>query len=519
MDSKEDFEQGSSGGVGAGGGVVIAGECPSELLSGGVISPPTPPLDLPMDYLSEGIPPAPAIRDDERDDGREDEKRGEEGVDDDEDPPHPPEMAAAVFEEAKPESIDDDGGCAPAPPPGRIPASIEGRDDEDDEEQGEEDEDDEAPRPPDMVAASFEAGCGYEEEKGEGEGEDDGAPPLPPDFIASPFEEHISYEEEETREGGRGGNEDEAPRPPSMIAAALCEEIDTADQEATKKRKPRRLIEDGDDPQAVPEERTATSAQEAEENIACMQDFVNNNLMREIDDVFNNDGTPAMTNTGNRGRLLDPSSSPNQPPSTASNVRVGAISITPTPQRGDGRSLGFAANDQGFAANDQGHVGMTIRSTEESMSPPRPSFDRSHQSVPLIEATLVQDVPQEPVYIYINTNSGEETVYDAFPMSDTQNNDVHGWSRISFKFRIIMLGLVLVAMAAIIGVAVMIAGNKKEPSIAPTKAETGINAVSEKNGCCLLIVFHRQGAMSHIVIFRFAPYASPFSPTPPSRPS
>ena len=517
MDSKEDFEQGSSGGVGAGGGVVIAGECPSELLSGGVISPPTPPLDLPMDYLSEGIPPAPAIRDDERDDGREDEKRGEEGVDDDEDPPHPPEMAAAVFEEAKPESIDDDGGCAPAPPPGRIPASIEGRDDEDDEEQGEEDEDDEAPRPPDMVAASFEAGCGHEEEKGEGEGEDDGAP-LPPDFIASSFEEHISYEEEEKREGGRGGNEDEAPRPPSMIAAALCEEIDTADQEATKKRKPRRLIEDGDDPQAVPEERTA-SAQEAEENIACMQDFVNNNLMREIDDVFNNDGTPAMTNTGNRGRLLDPSSSPNQPPSTASNVRVGAISITPTPQRGDGRSLGFAANDQGFAANDQGHVGMTIRSTEESMSPPRPSFDRSHQSVPLIEATLVQDVPQEPVYIYINTNSGEETVYDAFPMSDTQNNDVHGWSRISFKFRIIMLGLVLVAMAAIIGVAVMIAGNKKEPSIAPTKAETGINAVSEKNGCCLLIVFHRQGAMSHIVIFRFAPYASPFSPTPPSRPS
>jgi hypothetical protein len=243
-----------------------------------------------------------------------------------------------------------------------------------------------------------------------------------------------------------------------------------------------------------------------------MQDFVNN-LMREIDDVFDNDGTPAMANTGNRGRLVDPSSSPNQPPSTVSNVRLGAISITPTPQRGDGRSLGFAANDQG-------HVGMTIRSTEESMSlPPRPSFDRSHQSVPLIEATLVQDVPQEPVYIYINTNSGEETVYDAFPMSDTQNNDVHGWSRISFKFRIIMLGLVLVAMAAIIGVAVMIAGNKKEPSIAPTKAENGINAVSEKNGCCMLIVFHRQGAMSHIVIFRYAPYASPFSPTPPSRPS
>ena len=367
MDSKEDFEQGSSG-VGAG-GVVIAGECPSEL-SEGIISP-TIPLALPID-LSESIP---AIRD-ERDDGRDDEKRGE-GVDDE--APRPPEMVAAVFEEAKPELIDDDG-YAPAPP-GQIPASIEGHDDE--EEEGEEGEDDEAPRPPDMVAASFEAGYGYGEEKREEEGEDDEAP-LPPDITASSFEEH-SYEEEEKREGG---DDDEAPRPPSMIAAASWEEIDTgANQEATKK--PHRLIEDGDDPQ-VPEERTA-SAQEAEENIACMQDFINN-LMQDIDDVFNNDGTPA--NTGNRGRLLDPSASPNQPPSTTSNVQIGAISITPTPQRGDERNLGFTANDQG-------HVGMTIRSTEESMSPPLPSFDPSHQSVPLIEATLSpRCAPRASLHLY-----------------------------------------------------------------------------------------------------------------------
>jgi len=94
---------------------------------------------------------------------------------------------------------------------------------------------------------------------------------------------------------------------------------------------------------------------------------------------------------GNRERLFNPFSSSNQTPSTASSVQVDAPSMTPTPQRGDEQSLGLAANDHG-------HVGMTIHSSEESMSPPRPNFDRSHQSLPLLEATLVQDVPEEPVY-------------------------------------------------------------------------------------------------------------------------
>ena len=68
-----------------------------------------------------------------------------------------------------------------------------------------------------------------------------------------------------------------------------------------------------------------------------------------------NDGTPV--NMENQGSLLGPFSFLNQPPSTASNVQVGAPSITPTPLRGDQRSLGLAANDQG-------HVGMMIHPTE-----------------------------------------------------------------------------------------------------------------------------------------------------------
>jgi hypothetical protein len=384
------------------------------------------PSDDPPPSTSSARPPPkdedivrPAIHD-ERDDGREEEKM-EEGEDDE--APRPPEMVAAAFEEAKPGLIDDDG-YAPAPP-GQIAASFEGHGKEDEER--EEGEDDEAPPlPPDMVAASFEAGYGHEEEKREEEGEDDEAP-LPPEFIASSFEGQ-GYEEEEKREEG---DDDEAPRPPSMIAASW-EEIDAADDKATKK--PPVSSEDGVDHQ-IPGER--------------------------------NDGAPVTT--GNRERLFDPSSSSNQTPSTASYVQVGAPSFTPTPQRGDERSLGFAANDHG-------HVGMTTRTTEESMSPPRPSFDRSHQSVPLIEATLVQDVPQEPVY-------------DAFPMPAPEVNDAHGWSRISLKLRVVILGLVLVAMAAIIAAAMKIFG-----------PGTATNTVSETSTACLFF-FRRQGAMSHIVIF------------------
>ena len=370
----------------------------------------------------EDITTCPAICD-ERDDGREEEKR-EEGEDDE--APRPPEMVAAEFEEAKPELIDDDG-CAPVPP-GQIAASFEGRGYE--EEKREEGEDDEAPRPPDMVAASFEAGKVYEEE---------------------------TLEEDE---------DEEAPRPPSMIAAS-CEEIDTADRKETKK--PPVSVAYGVDPK-VPEERTA-SAQEAEENIACTQDFVNI-LMQEIDDVFNSDGTPA--NTGNHESLVGPSSSSNQPPSTASNVQVGAPSISLTPRRGDEPSLD---------ANGRGHVEISIRSTEESMSPPLPNFDLSQQLLPLLEATLVQDVPEEPVY-------------DAFPMPAPEviviNNDAHGWSRISLKWRVVVFVLILVAMAAIIAVVVMIAGSQNEPP-------SPMNDVSNKIAAFSLFLLS-QGATSHLSI-------------------
>ena len=103
--------------------------------------------------------------------------------------------------------------------------------------------------------------------------------------------------------------------------------------------------------------------------------------------------------------------------------------MTPTPQRG-------------LNTNLPDHVRMTIYPTPQLTSGSRPSFDSSHQSLPLLEATLVQDVPEEPVY-------------DAIPIDATQDNYAHGWSSRARKYRYIILGLLSITMTAIIAVVVV----------------------------------------------------------------
>ena len=124
---------------------------------------------------------------------------------------------------------------------------------------------------------------------------------------------------------------------------------------------------------------------------------------------------------------------------------------------------------------------MTISPTEESMPSPRPNFDRSQQSFPLLEATLVQDVAEEPVY-------------DAVPMPAPEVV-AHGWSRISLKLRVIFIGLVLVAMAAIVAVVVIVFGSLKEPPIPPITTSTNstsapgteTNTVSDTSPACFWV--------------------------------
>jgi hypothetical protein len=276
-------------------------------------------------------------------------------------------------------------------------------------------------------------------------------------MVAALFEGH-GYKEEKQEEG----EEDEAPGHPELIAASY-KAIDNANQEA-KKKSPQ-SIEEGVDPQ-VPQEQIA-STNEAEGFINSMQ-----NVFNLLHEVFDNDGTPS--NTENQESLLDPSSSSDQQHPTAFNVQVSAFAITPTPQAGDQPSL---------AGSDQGHVEIPILTTEESMSPPQPHYDCNNQSLPLLEATLVQDIPEEPIYIYMNTNS-QEPVYNAFPLSDT-DNDEHGLLR--KNTRLIIIGLVLVGIAAIISAVVPL-----------PLSGTVMNNVSEKIAACLLFFVGRDQHLSHL---------------------
>jgi hypothetical protein len=88
-----------------------------------------------------------------------------------------------------------------------------------------------------------------------------------------------------------------------------------------------------------------------------------------------------------------------------------------------------------------------LRAAMVTTPSPRPNFDRSQQSLPLLEATLVQDVPEEPVY--------NATLVQ----------------RIS-KFRAVVLGSVLVAMAAVVAVVVIVFGSLKEPPTPPITTST-----------------------------------------------
>ncbi len=338
--------------------------------------------------------------------GHSDEEEKREEVHD-EGAPLPPEMIAASFEAAKPELIEDYDDALVIPE--QIAAPFDGHGDE--EENREKFEDDNAQVHPEVIDSLFEEAA-MPELIG-----DDGAP-LPPDVIVASFEGH--GEKKEKREECE---DDVAPRLPEMIAASY-KDTGATDQEAIKK--PPVSMEGAVDPQ-VPEERFP-SAHEAGENIQ------NVHHLRED---FNNHVTP--DNTASQEFLSDPYSSSNLQYPTTSRVQVGAFATTPTPMIGDEPSL---------AVGNQGHEEIAIYPTHELMSQLQPSIDLIDDSLPLLEGTLVQDLP-------------EERVYDAFPMNTTQDNDANGWSRRFRKYRVILFGLVLVTAAAIIAVVVLVSSDKK----------------------------------------------------------
>jgi hypothetical protein len=336
-------------------------------------------------------------------------------AEDDEAAPLPPEMIAASFEDDanKIELIDDDAGAVDSGER-MIAAPFEGYAEE--EELLDEAEDDEAaPPPPGIVAASF------EEEPGKpkliqddfvasgqdglvdprGEAEDDDEAPRPPEMIAAYFERK-SYEEEKREEGD---DDEEASRPPAMIASS-CEHTDNVDQEA--KRIFLALIQD--DAVAVPQvpEERVPSSHEVEENTR--------GIMQDIDrlDEIDNNQTPGNATNRVVGHH-DTSLLLNQLHYTAINVQDGTFSVSPTHQSGNNSSLVPSSQDP-----------MSIGTNQELIAPPRSGYtDTNNQSLPLLEATLVEDV------------------YDAFPVR-------HSWLRNNYKA--VILGTVLVAIAAIAAV-------------------------------------------------------------------
>jgi hypothetical protein len=267
------------------------------------------------------------------------------------------------------------------------------------------------PDPEEKVDVPYEGHVNEEEELRGGAEEDEA--PLPPEAIAASFEEHRDEKDRHVEDG-----DEEAPCPPESIAASH-EVIDGIDQEAKKKSSV--FIEDGTAPR-VPDERIAFAC-ETEENISIIQDI---GRLHEI----NNDETPATMN--DLEVPLDPSLfSYDHSHYTATNVQDGALSIAPTHQ-GD--------NGVGLATGRQGRMEIQSLTTEELVSPPRLHADPNNQSLPLLEATLVQDVPNEPIYIYINTNLREDgTVYDAIPVR-------HGWLRNNKAAALVSVSLAIAAI-------------------------------------------------------------------------
>jgi hypothetical protein len=322
--------------------------------------------------------------------------------------------------------------------------------------EGEEDDDDvdddiEAPSPPEMMAARFERGGSSKKMKLEGEEDDDiedddiEAPP-PPEMIAARFERGGSSKKmklEGEEDDDDIDDEEGAPRPPDMIAASF-EDIDAVDRRREANEK------------AVPLETNRVSDGEERMRMVCDEWAEGEEVrikreighLREIDD----DGTSAIVNA--REGSVDISASTNERCRASTNIQT----------RRD------CDDDASHAADGGVHANIPIHTNHEgnaisplSSRPELSAIDPRDRSLPLLEATLVRDSFNEPVYIYVNTNArddDERTVYDAVPVSPRwcSNN----------KRTVIVLGTVtLVAIiAASVAVAVAIAGRSpREPPV------------------------------------------------------
>ena len=402
--------------------------------------------------------------------GYSDEDDEPDEAEDEDCAPLPPEMIAASFEAAKPKLIEDYDDVSI--PPEQIASPFEGYGDEDEKVE----ETDYDCAPPEMIAASYEAakpkmteesyyvfaspfeGHGDEEEKDE-EAEDEDCAPLPPDMIAASFEAAKPkwIEDKDDRSVSRkgidatfevdGNNAERRVEVDDKVAPVLLEKATMSTKAVNLKS-----INNGDCSFLPGPEVMYASFQgknyeeekrgEVEINCAAYDtDF--------IPGVSDKNITTATTE--NRKNILDNSSLSHLQPSTATNDYVDAVSSSRPSQRG---------NDLSLYDSDQRHsddFGLYL--SPNVMSGSHPSIDPSHQSLPLLKARLVHDLPEEPVY-------------DAFPIDSTLDKDSRGLSMQARKYRFVISGLVLSAAAATIAVSVVVSSDKKND-------RTGSNSFTE----------------------------------------
>jgi hypothetical protein len=367
--------------------------------------------------------------------------------------PLPPETIAASFEfdeERKPQLTSDNIIAAQIPGEQYAVASFQGHGDDEHGGLEDEDEDDEqAPPPPEMIAASYES-IDYLQKARNPSNNTHAQIPAGHNAAAS-FQGHGDDEQGEMENDQSDEDEGQAPLPPEMIAALYEQTVEESQLEKA---------------------RNLTSSIYDD-----MELGIENSVEDHVDllhVVFDNDGTH-HTKTENPGSRVD------SPTSAPAIIRSDPISIvTPTLENVDVLSL-----PRSDCQVRDLETSMPPTSTEP-MPPSRPIFDRSNQSLPLLEATLVQDAPDVPVY-------------DAFPLSDN-------WTKPLQKYRVIILGLILVATAAITAVAVVVVRSRRltaaatlattaSPSESPTASPTTTPSMSPSTGIPTKypLVWKRQG--------------------------
>jgi hypothetical protein len=144
-----------------------------------------------------------------------------------------------------------------------------------------------------------------------------------------------------------------------------------------------------------------------------------------VPEIVDNEETPTVTES--QGHIVDAPYSSNLQHSSSNHDQVGAFSVTISHP---------VDNDLSFPASGQGQMGIAINFTHE-LIPRSYSLTSNYQSLPLFEATLVYDVPEEPIY-------------DAVRIDPTQDNDSHGWSRRVKKYKAIIFVWLVLALVAIV---------------------------------------------------------------------